>query len=173
MNAFTLSLCVFYATLTIARTRTNQQCPQHCRCVDQRYAVPATYCTQLGLMRVPRKISNTTEFLGLQENRITRVERSDFKKLTQLTKLKLDRNSISDLSGKSFKHLRRLKSLNLAHNQIRIVPAKLLENLYELEELFLNDNFVFEGSLVIKLSLRNSSSSSYRFSSNFAGTILI
>lgn len=132
----------FIITALLTKDKVNATCPSGCTCIAQEKAIPASYCDNQKLTRVPKNIAKNTEILSLRLNNIRNITDEDFVGLYHLKKLDFVFNGIHTISDNAFKDLRKLQSLNLGHNAIKGLSTNIFRNLISLEELFINNNLL-------------------------------
>ncbi|XP_008288626.1 toll-like receptor 22 [Stegastes partitus] len=108
-----------------------------CR-VSQNNAV----CVKYKLKAVPHDIPSTVTGFDLSENRILRIQASDFRDLTLLTRLDLNRNRISQIDRGSFATLISLQKLNLNNNKLAKLEENVFDGLRSLVELRILSNHI-------------------------------
>nr|USC27898.1 toll-like receptor 22 [Sebastiscus marmoratus] len=99
-----------------------------------------TLCSKGNLSAVPQDIPSKTKFLDLSENKIQKIQKSDFKILPVLTQLDLKRNYISDIYTGGFANLIALKTLNLNNNRLVKLVDDVFEGLSSLTQLMITKN---------------------------------
>ncbi|XP_036376162.1 decorin-like [Megalops cyprinoides] len=102
-------------------------CPFRCQC-----HLRVTQCSDLGLTKVPDKLSPDTTLLDLQNNKITEIRENDFKMLKGLHALILVNNKITVIHAKAFLPLGKLQRLYLSKNLLKEIPSNMPKSLQEL-----------------------------------------
>ena len=78
--------------------------------------------------------------LGLNSNRLKRINNRTFRNLGKLTELMLYENEIEEIEFHSFADLKSLKMLHLYSNKIASLDMQIFTGLESLEELWLQKN---------------------------------
>nr|AGA84053.1 toll-like receptor 22 [Epinephelus coioides] len=97
-------------------------------------------CSKRRLTAVPQDIPSTVKGLDLYGNKISKIQVSDFKKLSNLTELNLKWNIISEIDTGSFTNLNSLKMLNLNDNKLTGLGDNVFDGLGSLTHLRMNRN---------------------------------
>ncbi|XP_061406274.1 chondroadherin-like [Lethenteron reissneri] len=123
-------------------------CPSQCSC-GVVYGLQRTNCAGKGLSSVPSGISDNTQWLDLEGNRIERLTQGwllvfpqgVFDRLMSLQKLYLSANQLSALPAGVFDKLTQLTYLSLRdNNQLSALPVGIFDKLTQLTILSLYEN---------------------------------
>ncbi|XP_066274932.1 uncharacterized protein [Branchiostoma lanceolatum] len=110
-------------------------CPSGCTCDEV-----TVICNQKGLTKVPAGIPAATTYLNLGNNRIKKIEASDFRNLNNLQHLYLDSNDITQIDPEAFRGLSRLTTLQLMNNGLITVSQRLFDHTPLLRTVSLKGN---------------------------------
>ncbi|XP_026217825.1 toll-like receptor 13 [Anabas testudineus] len=99
-------------------------------------------CVKRELRAVPDDIPSTVKGLDLSTNQISKIHVSDFKKLSNMTELYLDKNNISQIDNSAFASLICLKELNLHLNKLVELQEGLFDGLSNLTKLIISRNYI-------------------------------
>uniref|UniRef100_A0A8K9XEU6 TIR domain-containing protein n=1 Tax=Oncorhynchus mykiss TaxID=8022 RepID=A0A8K9XEU6_ONCMY len=87
---------------------------------------------------IPRKVSN----LDLAMNKVSKIEKLDFKGLSNLKILNMPRTQISQVENGALGYLEALQVLGLAHNRLTTLSDYLFQGLANLSLLHLDNNLI-------------------------------
>jgi Leucine-rich repeat (LRR) protein len=82
----------------------------------------------------------TVAYLYLGNNKLSYLDKTIFKHLTQLEVLYLDNNNLTHLDNDIFKHLTNLQILSLGNNKLTYLDKDTFKNLANLQGLYLYNN---------------------------------
>ena len=79
----------------------------------------------------------------MSRNKLTRIDESQLKGLSQLEKLLLNYNEIKEIDEFAFSCMPTIHYLDLSHNRIEVLESNTFHNLINLKHLMLNNNRLF------------------------------
>ncbi|XP_051874865.1 LOW QUALITY PROTEIN: asporin [Pristis pectinata] len=91
------------------------------------------------LSSVPKNLPSNLYELNLDHNRISSIEREDFRRYKDLYRLDLSYNQIKKIENGSLAYLPNLRQIHLENNAVKKVPASV-RNLKYLQTLYLHNN---------------------------------
>lgn len=97
-------------------------------------------CGKRKLTSVPRDVPSTVTGWELFENKISKIQLSDFRDFPMLTQLELNRNMIEQIEASTFSRLTSLKMLNLNQNRLVKLEEHVFSGLVNLTELRISQN---------------------------------
>ncbi|XP_019626961.1 PREDICTED: uncharacterized protein LOC109471919 isoform X1 [Branchiostoma belcheri] len=121
--------------LLVAAAEDVSACPNGCTCDEV-----TVICNEKGLTKVPTGIPAATTYLNLGNNRIKKIEASDFRNLNNLQHLYLDSNDITQIDPEAFRGLSRLTTLQLMNNGLITVSQRLFDHTPSLRTVSLKGN---------------------------------
>jgi len=121
--------------LLVAAAKAVTACPSGCTCDEV-----TVICNEKGLTKVPTGIPSATTYLNLGNNRIKKIEASDFRNLNNLQHLYLDSNDITQIDPEAFRGLSRLTTLQLMNNGLITVSQRLFDHTPSLRTVSLKGN---------------------------------
>uniref|UniRef100_UPI0037E842B7 toll-like receptor 13 n=1 Tax=Semicossyphus pulcher TaxID=241346 RepID=UPI0037E842B7 len=97
-------------------------------------------CTGRDLTSVPGDIPKNVRSLDLSTNRILKVNRHDFSRLSKLISLQMVLNSVSHIDDRAFEDLVKLRDLDLRSNALTNLTDNMFQGLSSLHRLSLTSN---------------------------------
>ncbi|KAK2920571.1 toll-like receptor 13 [Channa argus] len=99
-------------------------------------------CSERELVTVPDDIPRDVSSVKLSFNKISEINRNNFRNLSRLQILDLQFNWIANVDDRSFIHLGELTTLDMSSNYVSNLTAKLFEGLSNLTKLDLSRNYI-------------------------------
>ncbi|KAG7257028.1 hypothetical protein CRUP_025408 [Coryphaenoides rupestris] len=99
-------------------------------------------CSFRHLAFVPDGIPRGVTWLKMRQNEITKINKNDFRYLSNLTELDLGYNVIAHIEDRPFIDLVELRQLDMSLNQLTQLSNHLFEGLWKLTILYLNFNSI-------------------------------
>ena len=109
---------------------------------------------QLNNTKFAATLPSTLTKIELQYNKIVKISRESFSKLSELEVLMLNENYIAEIHKDSLRGLRNLKDLSLAQNKLNKIETSYFEDLTALEVLDLKSNFISELNIGVFADLK-------------------
>uniref|UniRef100_A0A3B3YNM1 TIR domain-containing protein n=1 Tax=Poecilia mexicana TaxID=48701 RepID=A0A3B3YNM1_9TELE len=101
-----------------------------------------TFFLELNLETIPDDFPKNAASVQLNNNRLKKITRKDFSKMSQLRRLHLGFNQIDSVYDRSFSDLVFLKTLSMEHNNLNHLTRDMFYGLSNLTLLNLSSNFI-------------------------------